>query len=383
MGRAFLLTLLVCLDYMLSAQQYSCGSSNSSIDTSQRLIYEHSLAQYIQNTKLKSDSADIYIPVVIHIVWHEGSENISDDIVLSQIEALNRDYTASNIDVQYVPNEFKPLIGNAGIHFCLAAIDPNGNRTTGIIRVYTGQTEIGISQNLFVSAQGGSDQWDVSRYLNVWVANTGRHIIGFGTYPWSIDTGGQGVVVNSSCFGISSNPRYGLGRVCVHEVGHYLGLIHPWGDVYDCSVDDSVPDTPMQIGPYYECPSYPTSGCSPSEMFMNYMDYANDQCELLFTKGQISRMLATLHTSRSSLINNGTACQKILNGVDEELNIYPNPSSGLLNIEFKNKGSEILNIKIYNALGQLVYTQSELVNTTTVINLSHLPKGLYYLKTQK
>ena len=101
--------------------------------------------------------------------------------------------------------------------------------------------------------------------------------------------------------------HYNRGRSLTHEVGHYLNLLHVWGDDgYWCSSDDFISDTPLQTGETYGCPSYPrTDSCTssfPGIMFMNYMDYSYDESLYMFTKGQIARMRAVLVNSRSSLL---------------------------------------------------------------------------------
>ena len=104
--------------------------------------------------------------------------------------------------------------------------------------------------------------------------------------------------------GTASSP-YDQGRTTTHEVGHWLNLRHIWGDS-NCG-NDFCSDTPEHSGSNYGCPSFPsTSNCSGNgisgDMFMNYMDYTNDACMNLFTNDQKSRMLATLNTSRMSLL---------------------------------------------------------------------------------
>ena len=67
------------------------------------------------------------------------------------------------------------------------------------------------------------------------------------------------------------------------------------------------------------------------------------------------------------------------------ITIYPNPSTGILNLSFTSEGatqSRIFtkNISIFNAIGQLAYNTEIKLNTTKQqINLSHLPKGLYFI----
>ena len=65
------------------------------------------------------------IPVVVHVVWYSPEENISEQQIFSQLDALNRDFQAQN-DLSIVPPGFRSLIASADISFCLAAKTPPG-----------------------------------------------------------------------------------------------------------------------------------------------------------------------------------------------------------------------------------------------------------------
>ncbi len=362
----------------LTAQQVVCGSIiKSNEENKRRARLDSTIAYHLYRGDYKLDSTGITIPIVVHIVWQNDNENLTDALIMSQIDALNRDYNALNSDIQYVPDEFKPVIGNVGIHFCLAAKDPQGNPTTGIVRQQTSQPDMGLSSDLFYTSLGGSDAWDVNRYMNIWVANTGQYIAGYGIYPWSDSAGRSGLVVNSPFFGINGGPQYGLGRVCVHEVGHYLGLIHLWGDVYDCSVSDRVSDTPPQSGPYYGCPSYPEYGCGGSTMFMNFMDYVDDQCMLLFTEGQKARMVVCLNTYRAGLINSNAQCLVPSQSNDLNAKIYPNPGTGIFTVAFATPPMNLLTYSVYNEMGELILTNAELANKDISFDMTGYSAGVY------
>ena len=77
------------------------------------------------------------IPVVVHILYNDASQNISDERVYSQIESLNNDYNALNSEIYNIPDQFIDEIGQVGFNFCLVQQDPNGNSFSGINRVYT------------------------------------------------------------------------------------------------------------------------------------------------------------------------------------------------------------------------------------------------------
>ena len=71
-----------------------------------------------------------------------------------------------------------------------------------------------------------------------------------------------------------------------------------------CTDSDDVADTPNQLGPNQGRPTFPHTSCGNTpngDMFMNYMDYVDDDAMFMFTDQQVERMLAALQFSRSKL----------------------------------------------------------------------------------
>jgi hypothetical protein len=256
---------------------------------------------------------EIIIPVVFHIVWNTPVQNISEQRINEQIAALNRDFQGRNADSTSIPLEFYPLWGKLNIRFVLANRDPLGNPTNGILRKQTSVTSFnfqGSNRNdMKSSATGGSDAWNTRYYLNIWVAPLSGGALGFATFPASAGSSTDGVVIDYRYVGTTgASVPFNLGRTTVHEVGHWLNLLHIWGDDGSaCTGSDQVDDTPNQAGPNYGCPSFPrTDPCSPSPpgvMFMNYMDYVDDRCMVMFTQGQATRMLNVFNGPRADILN--------------------------------------------------------------------------------
>jgi hypothetical protein len=254
----------------------------------------------------------VRIPVVVHIIYNTPEQYISDDQVHSQINVLNADFRRMNSDARFTPSPFVPVAADARIEFALAIRDPSCSPTTGITRTYTPVPRWRWGEDgMKSSATGGHDPWDVDKYLNIWVVNYFNGI-GSSSFPEQAPAL-DGVVCHFKAFGTTGDliSRVALGRTATHEIGHYLNLLHIWGnDDFACSGDDEVADTPNQAGPSPEdptppCRTFPSISCSngpDGDMFMNFMDYSPDQCMNLFTYGQVSRMHATLNISRSSLL---------------------------------------------------------------------------------
>jgi len=247
----------------------------------------------------------ITIPVVVHVVYNNASENISVAQVDSQIKALNRDYQAKNTDKSKVPVVWNGLVADVKIKFELATKDPKGNSTDGITRTKTAETSFGTDDGVKSSATGGIDAWPTDKYLNIWVCNLGEGLLGYAQFPGG-PAATDGVVILNIGFGTvgTAAAPYNLGRTTVHEVGHWLNLNHIWGDTNDCSGTDHVDDTPKAQLPNYGKPKFPHVSCNngpDGDMFVNYMDYVDDGAMLMFTPGQVARMYATLAGPRKSI----------------------------------------------------------------------------------
>jgi len=252
----------------------------------------------------------VTIQTVVHVVYRRDEENISDEQISSQIEVLNCDFRATNEDRAQVPGVWQGLVADANIEFELATEDPEGNPTDGITRTQTEREYFGNEGNPVKYAEaGGTPPWPTDRYLNLWVCNLEGGLLGYAQFP-SMPPETDGVVILYSAFGTTGAAQapYNLGRTATHEVGHFLNLFHIWGDSDDCSGSDEVSDTPPAEGPNEGRPDFPHVSCNNApngDMFVNYMDYTNDEAMFMFTAGQVLRMNATLATERAALAGLG------------------------------------------------------------------------------
>ncbi|MEM6629095.1 MAG: zinc metalloprotease [Bacteroidota bacterium] len=263
----------------------------------------------------------IRIPVVVHVI-HNGEPvgtgpNINQAQVQSQIEVLNEDFRR-----KVGTNGFNdhPEGADTEIEFFLATEAPDGRRMAepGIDRVDGGRNSWpkGPFRNPIDNSVKPQTIWPPDRYFNIWTVNFGgfvsRDLLGYAQFPSNSGLPGlnvnggsastDGIVVGYKYFGSSDKGNFpdlwapfDKGRTTTHEVGHWLGLRHIWGDG-DCTVDDFCTDTPNVGEPNIGCPMGARS-CGELSMIENYMDYTDDACMNVFTQDQKQRMLTVLRNS--------------------------------------------------------------------------------------
>lgn len=403
--------LLAALTSQVQAQRI-CGS----VDYKNRLIQNNpaveesiNLAeQQIQKTLKKEKQSNhrdttaneiINIPVVIHVVYNTAGQNISDAQIQSQLVSLNNDFSNQNSDKTNRPTVFDNVAADVRIRFCLAQVDPSGKATKGIIRKQTNIALFTADDAVKSKLRGGDDAWDAKKYLNVWVCNLGSRTLGYASLPGS-PADVDGVVIGFDVFGTVGNVRspFNKGRTASHEVGHWLGLKHIWGDT-ECG-DDEVDDTPRQKAYNFGCPSFPhATECSPSadgDMFMNYMDFSDDACMNMFTIGQKKRMRALFATGnmRNSFLSSFACDSNLVQGgpvaVDtvpvvpvakqDVYKVYPNPVQSAVTIEYKPADNIITrSFSVYNMTG-VVVVSGQLTKEKTSIDLTQLKAGVYIVR---
>jgi hypothetical protein len=345
------------------------------------------IAAYNQGGGDRSATATITIPVVFHILYNVPEENLSDAEIESQVVAMNKDFMGTNSDASKIPSAFKSLMGIPNIQFCLAKRTPDGKPTNGIIHKSTTKTSFSDNDAAKYTAQGGDDAWDTKKYFNIWICDLGTKLLGYGEFPKTTATKTFGYVGHYKYTGtINSKSPYHLGRTTTHEIGHCLNLRHIWGD--DSCGDDLVNDTPTQETSNSKCPTYPHITCNNGpngDMFMNYMDYSDDACMNMFTKGQTTRMLAVLNKAPYNALTTSDGCTPpVSTGIisitaDNSMGIYPNPSEGIFNVSFMMNEQIAHSLEIRNVLGQVVYKEeiTPTGNYSKVIDIQKFGKGTY------
>jgi hypothetical protein len=250
----------------------------------------------------------VRIPTVVHVVWNTQAQNVSDAQIQGQIDVLNRDFRGTNTDISLTPAVWNNLIGDANVEFYLADKDPNGAASNGITRRQTTVASFTHDDRVKSAATGGQDPWPSNRFLNMWVAPLAGGLLGYAQFPGG-PAATDGVVITYTGFGTGGTAAapFDRGRTATHEIGHWLNLYHIWGDDgTGCSGSDQVDDTPNQAGYNTGCPTFPHVTCNNGpngDMFVNYMDYTDDRCMVMFTKGQVARMEACLQVSRPDFLS--------------------------------------------------------------------------------
>lgn len=347
----FLFTILCISVYT----QEPCGTKAPSEEWEQLL--QTKITEYKNNLATsRIQQTNYVIPVIVHIL-HNGdavgsNENIPLEQVRKQIEILNDDFRGQGYGYSNypAPNGW-PQIANTGITFCLAKQTPNGS-----ILVEEGVERINIitkgwkNPNIYNTANAlmayfddtikQNSYWDPSRYLNIWIADFNTSSGNNGTLngyayfpqftglpgipPSAIETENtSGVVLRTKMFGdktFNFSEPYNFGRTLTHEIGHYLGVRHIFNDqsqTLPCFNSDECNDTPRQEESTSGCPTFPYQDNScifyhplNGIMFMNFMDYTDDNCQYMFTPDQKDRMITTLTNGAFRwTLNNSPACQ--------------------------------------------------------------------------
>ena len=335
------------------------------------VIYEKPIAENYP----VSPRMDICLPVAVHIVYKDEKDNLTDEMVFAQIDQLNRDFNLLNNNLFNVPSIFKPLAAKMNIHFCLVDIDPDGNETNGISRTITEFDHIGSEigaegrKSIHYNQLGGVAPWFMDEVINVWVGQM-ESVIGFATFPNKAPFPQEdGIIIDSDFFSpINTNKSSGTiskGHTLTHEMGHFLNLNHIWADRDDgCNIDDGIADTPLQSMPYFGCPTHPQMSCNSLDMFMNFMDFTNDQCVAFFTDGQRQRMIETLMNSRWSLMSS-TISRKTPSSITDssldQININYLPECNQMDIQGFELSSELSEVTIFTVDGRLIH-QSTFMN---------------------
>jgi len=387
---------LVCYlfaPHFVSAQTAHCHTDEIMSKHLNDIGQHHEIKQYKETIRqmatARSGGVVVELPVVFHII-HSGESigqgsNMTEAKIMEQFNSLNNDFAFQNADHRNnIPSQFSASAADTEIQFCLAQVDETGQATSGIIRYeFPSISSISFMENSIKPLT----QWDPDKYINIWIVRMpDPSILGYSYLPTPtfLGTVRDGIVI--SHLKVGNQNASTLGRTLVHEMGHYLGLLHPWGnDEADCSEDDQISDTPAVFAPYYGCPVFPQFTCGTSDMFMNYMDYVNDNCMFMFTAGQKNIMHGIINNQRSKLIaNNDALCNNTVSTSnstihEKAVDIFPNPCTDQLFISL-SFDYQVISYQVYDLSGVLLMENDLHSNPSLTIPTQNLQNGAYVVR---
>jgi len=278
-----ILFLITLCSGTVGFSQMTCGTDHLIRDyyTNNPKAY----AEFVQNEielqnslgqKSGEDTTLYIIPVVFHVLHMNGPENISDEQIIDGINILNRDMKKLNADTASILPEFRHLASKLNIEFRLATIDPYGNCTNGIDRIYTSRTNYGDDSAKI-------NPWPRDKYLNIWTAKSLlQGWAGYAYYPSASDAVEvhDGLMILADYIGSTGTSSVLNSRALTHEIGHWLDLGHPWNTTINISInvglacgDDLVNDTPITKG-HTSCPSnLRIPDCTIDTLAQNYLTF--------------------------------------------------------------------------------------------------------------
>lgn len=394
--RAILFYMLFLLPQFSAGQAHGCDFDsrfNTANDDPAYIFFQERIQQALQQPLIRSRSV-VYLPVVIHVVAREPVQPVSVAQALNQLDVLNADFAGEGSNIGSLEEEFIPLVADVQFQFCLASVDPDGQPTSGITYTSTAVKDIALQTGeggrmaIHYDQLGGKTGWDPARYINIWIGEYGgllgsASFPGMESYPEEI-----GVIIDPRYFGSIGDAGmsgfFSGGHTLTHEMGHFFGLKHVWGNGVEasCTDSDDIPDTPNAEGPYYDCPSGPQVTCGTHNMYQNFMDFTDDRCLAAFTYGQAGRMQAVLDTYYPLLINEGScvsSAETFTSWYDQLVWAHDQPSNSYV-IYAAESWMGKKNIGVYSIDGKQVLRDIWEGQQSYLLDLANVGAGVYVVR---
>ena len=372
--------------------------------------FKTQLEEITTHAGYKTRATIVTIPVIVHVVYKNATENLTDNYINAQIDLLNKSLGRLNSDTTNMRSMFQSKVGGSKIRFQLEQIKRVSTTTSS----FDASSIWGFDYSDLVkkTSQGGSDAVSTSTKLNIWVCDLTIDgtdgLVGYAYPPvgapnWPAGSSApdatlDGVIIDYLAVGGPGKAPKGystygfVGKSTVHEVGHYLGLRHIWGDDGGACQgdfgykDDGISDTPVtDDNSNFDCDKVKNTCIEASgdlaDMVENYMDYSEETCQNSFTKLQVSAMEYVIDNIRTGvrypLGVNETAA------LANKISIYPNPVSDILFIDVRDLNFVHAKITMTNTVGQVVsLLEAPKSNEPMQINTNCISKGMYFVNIQ-
>jgi hypothetical protein len=219
-----------------------------------------------------TDLGPVTIRVFVHVIRTVAGGGVDRSRIEAQIRLLSRAY--------------------AGRQSALSAVTPYRFVLAGV--------DVSVNANWYRMTQGSRPERVAktrlhrgdARDLNIYTVAGESGVLGWTTGPVEYATAPRmdGVVLARHTLPGGYEGPYSQGDAAVHEVGHWLGLLHTFAG--GCSpFGDGVADTPAERLPSYKCQAHRDTCEAPGfDPVHNFMDYSYDACMNQFTRGQVQRM---------------------------------------------------------------------------------------------
>jgi len=314
----------------------------------------------IKTFKKKGKREEKVLPIVFHVVRTPDMPQITSELIQSQIDALNRDFSTL-VPIEKHPNDpegkYLKRAAVPQLSFCIPSYDESGSPTEGMTFTSLNTKNEEAFNDVKSTKSSGTAPWDARFYINVWITDLEGIQSGYAQMPGG-NPDSDGIVIDYEYFGqrIGDKHPFNQGKTLTHLMGNYLGLYSLWSNV-ECG-DDRVDDTPIHNSPNFGNPEFRhVSLCEgyEVEMTMNFMDATYDEAKYMFTEGQVERMQAVLAEDgpRGELVKTQLDCEEkkpiagrsteeeVVTSIKElEIELRPNPAQEHIYLDFKNIGEQ-------------------------------------------